>query len=384
MNGFALNNIQNCYVGSTPATAIYLGSNKIWPTTQHDYSQDYLTFEVIEDTKFLYRSSYSTNKLLYSLDNGSSWTLLEQQTWTPTITAGNKILWKQTDLKNELSHGICSFSNNSTIDSSTGDSIPVGKFNISGNIMSLLYGDDFINKTSLSRPDIGMDGQCVFMNLFQNCKGLINANNLILPATTLAGYCYAGMFEGCTSLTTAPELPATSIAIHCYAGMFSGCPSLTKAPELPATTALTDCYRYMFKDCTSLTTAPVLPATKLYGDCYYGMFQGCSSLTTAPELPATTLISYCYSYMFKDCTSLTTAPVLPATTLTDYCYRYMFNGCTNLNYIKMLATDISATSPLGYWVYGVSSTGTFVKNAAMTTLSTGTSGIPAGWNIQNA
>jgi hypothetical protein len=62
----------------------------------------------------------------------------------------------------------------------------------------------------------------------------------------------------------------------------------------------------------------------------------------------------------------------------------MFNGCTNLNYIKMLATDISATSPLGYWVYGVSSTGTFVKNAAMTTLPTGTSGIPTGWTVRDA
>ena len=29
-NGFALNNIKNAYVGSTPAQAIYIGSTLIW------------------------------------------------------------------------------------------------------------------------------------------------------------------------------------------------------------------------------------------------------------------------------------------------------------------------------------------------------------------
>jgi hypothetical protein len=59
----------------------------------------------------------------------------------------------------------------------------------------------------------------------------------------------------------------------------------------------------------------------------------------------------------------------------------MFSGCSELNYIKMLATDISASGCLSNWVYNVSSTGTFVKNPAMTSLSTGTSGIPSGWTV---
>jgi hypothetical protein len=140
----------------------------------------------------------------------------------------------------------------------------------------------------------------------------------------------------------------------------------------------------MFEGCTNLTTAPtVLPATTLATYCYQNMFYGCTNLTTAPELPATTLISNCYRSMFAYCTGLTTAPELPATTLTESCYTYMFEGCTKLNYIKMLATDISARSCLNYWVGGVASTGTFVKNPAMTTLPTGTSGIPSGWTVVN-
>ena len=112
------------------------------------------------------------------------------------------------------------------------------------------------------------------------------------------------------------------------------------------------------------------------------MFRGCTSLTSAPELPATTLAFYCYGYMFFGCTSLTSAPELPATTLTYSCYSSMFYGCSLLNYIKCLATDISASNCLSDWVRGVASSGTFVKAASMTSWTTGTSGIPNGWTVQ--
>ena len=60
--------------------------------------------------------------------------------------------------------------------------------------------------------------------------------------------------------------------------MFDGCSSLTIAPELPATTLAKYCYNYMFYNCTSLTTAPVLRATTLAEYCYACMFYGCSRL----------------------------------------------------------------------------------------------------------
>ena len=42
------------------------------------------------------------------------------------------------------------------------------------------------------------------------------------------------------------------------------------------------CYKNLFNGCSSLTSAPRLPATKLYAGCYSNMFSGCTSLTTAP------------------------------------------------------------------------------------------------------
>jgi hypothetical protein len=62
----------------------------------------------------------------------------------------------------------------------------------------------------------------------------------------------------------------------------------------------------------------------------------------------------------------------------------MFKGCIKLNYIKMLATDISASGCLTNWVSSVASNGTFVKNAAMTSLPSGAKGIPNGWTVENA
>ena len=59
----------------------------------------------------------------------------------------------------------------------------------------------------------------------------------------------------------------------------------------------------------------------------------------------------------------------------------MFQGCTSLNYIKCLATDISATNCTSYWVEGVASSGTFVENNAMNDWTTGINGIPTGWTI---
>ena len=145
----------------------------------------------------------------------------------------------------------------------------------------------------------------------------------------------------------------------------------------------------LFDGCESLTTAPELPATTLADNCYYEMFNGCTSLTAAPELPTTTLTEFCYNRMFYNCTSLTVAPELPAETLVNWCYYRMFYGCTNLSNITMLATNISVSGCLNNWVSGVASTGTFTKAASLVQgseagqIPTGTSGIPEGWTVVN-
>ena len=333
--------------------------NVLFVKEKTDYSNDYLTFEAIEDGTFTFTGTNS-NSLSYSLDDGETWTALASGTASPTVTAGNKIMWKGTCTPSDTGSGIFSATAN---------------FNVQGNIMSLLFGDDFTNQTNLTGKDYA------FYELFKQNTNIKSAKNLILPATTLASNCYNGMFRGCTSLVTAPTLPAITLASNCYGSMFWGCESLETAPTLPATELASSCYYGMFLGCTSLTTAPELPATTLANNCYQFMFYACTNLVNAPVLPATTLADSCYLGMFQDCRNLVTAPVLPATKLADSCYYQMFYRCTNLNYIKCLATNISASNCLSNWVNGVASSGTFVKNASMTSWTTGTSGIPNGWDV---
>ena len=168
-------------------------------------------------------------------------------------------------------------------------------------------------------------------------RTLVDYKNYANANTENARFCY--LFYNCTALTTAPELPATTLADYCYFGMFTDCSSLTKAPELPAQTLKDRCYCYMFNGCSSLTTAPELRAQTLDVYCYAQMFQSCTSLKTAPALPATELKEACYYATFQGCTSLKTAPELNAKKLVQYCYHKIFNDCLALENVTMLATN---------------------------------------------
>jgi len=324
----------------------------------HDYSKDYFTIKSLADDNEvkITRWGKTGNTEFYSLDSGTTWTQVPTGTSEITIATINN--GETLMIKSEANEWASKWDSHNSLTCTK-------NYDVCGNIMSLIYGDDFRGKTEIKNPTDNNHG--TFCGLFWYTSGssqtalgsttLISAENLVLPATTLANICYQSMFQGCTSLTTAPSLPATTLAKSCYQSMFQGCTSLTTAPSLPATTLALECYHYMFQDCTSLTTAPELPATTLAKSCYQSMFQGCTSLTTAPNLPATTL--------------------------SDNCYQAMFFNCSKLNYIKCLAVDISASYCTYEWVKGVSSSGTFVKTLTMEDWKTGNSGIPTNWTVRN-
>ena len=350
-----------------------------------EYSTDYITWnelqieqyttEINKGEQILFRGKYSYTavdyiKFVISKNcelKGSCMYLL-----------GDSIAIKNNSLANYDGAFTQLFGNCTTIKSVSSGFLPATI------LASNCYSYMFQGCTSLTQvpslPATTLASNC-YNSMFEGCTSLTIAPTL--PVTTLATNCYNSMFKGCTSLTQAPSLPATTLADYCYYAMFNGCTNLTTAPTLPATTLRNSCYDSMFYGCTSLTTAPALPATTLASSCYKSMFSDCTSLTTVPTtLPAMTLASYCYQDMFYRCTSLTTAPELPATTLATQCYYRMFQNCSKLNYIKMLATDISASGCLGAWVYGVASSGTFVKNPEATWDVVGHSGVPSGWTVK--
>ena len=193
-------------------------------------------------------------------------------------------------------------------------------------------------------------------------RTLLNWKNYTTVDTQYARFC--SLFNGCSVLTSAPELPATNLAEKCYASMFKGCTNLETAPALPATYLAGYCYFYMFADCKNLNTAPELPATH-YLDlfCYYGMFQGCSSLQKAPDLSATHLQYNCYTYMFNGCTNLTSVTMLaPSDQISgDYFTDWLKNAGTKEGITRTLKVkDPSAYNklkdkgvlPTDYWLIG--------------------------------
>jgi hypothetical protein len=111
-------------------------------------------------------------------------------------------------------------------------------FEVSGNLMSLVYGDNFANKT-----DISSYHEKIFQALFcynyetsQNHINLVDASNLVMPATNLSSTCYQSMFERCSAMVYGPkELPASNLDFAQYMHMFYYCSSMLESPIIRST-----------------------------------------------------------------------------------------------------------------------------------------------------
>lgn len=269
-----------------------------WNTKSVDYGKMPLTFEILSGGNIYWKyTSYNDSgaRTIQYSKNGGEWTSItaakDDSVYISTVS-GDILQFKSDN---------GSTSDNSSVYNYFANDANV-RFNMQGNVYSLLSSSAYTSITSI--------GNFCLMYVFQGI-GVVNAENLKLPATTLATCAYAGMFRNCNNLITAPELPATTLGIQCYIGMFSQCKNLTKAPDLLYTGAVP-------------------------GAAYYNMF----------------------------------------------------SDCKKLNYVKCLATDVSAdawgSKATGNWLYKVASTGTFVKHPDMNDWETGGNGIPTNWTVIDA
>ena len=250
--------------------------------------------------------------------------------------------------------GYITLNDGQTVSFSGSTSDRIGEF---GSIVFITSGDGTLQVYGNPHSLINwknMQHSYEFANLFKNCQNIVDASNLLLPATELVYGCYAGMFANCYRLSTAPELPASTLAQGCYNSMFLGCSNLIAAPELPATTLANGCYDTMFSGCSRLTGIN-LPATELAPNCYQCMFQNCSKLSTI---------------------------TLPATELKYNCYGLMFTGCSHLTGINVAFTVWDNGASTDRWVRDVAPTGVFTKSSILDPY-TGDSYIPNGWAINN-
>lgn len=145
----------------------------------------------------------------------------------------------------------------------------------------------------------------------------------------------------------------------------------------------------MFSGCTSLVNMPLIDLASISPYCCAYMFDGCTNLVIPRGMSLTgnsimDAADYCYAGMFSNCSNIEYAPKLMNKTLATRCYYRMFDGCSKLRYIISYATDISASYCTYQWVRGVAASGIFVKDAKMSSWTTGDNGIPANWTVQNS
>lgn len=210
--------ISTCYLGNVVPEKVLLGSDVIWPTI--DYSQIPLTFEIISGGAIWWKrvggSSTDARTIQYSKDDGQTWTSITSTTGDGVaimVSAGDKVMVKGTNSTYFYSAASNRFGLNSTC-----------KTKVYGNILSLIYGDNYVNETELPSGNTA-NKQDNFKRLFYECTGLTDVQNIVMPANTKQE-CYSEMFYGCTNITKTPVLPAPVVAAGAYYEMFMGCTNL--------------------------------------------------------------------------------------------------------------------------------------------------------------
>lgn len=208
-------------------------------TVEPDQDQEYLTFTFLEAGKFYWVDAHVTQtsrtiqwtrtpndesswqNVTSSYDGaGESLTDTHEGTKIADVVMGDKIYVRGTNATYCIKSGLTYYYNFFRTSAA---------YELSGNIMSLTWGSDFVGKTAFQSGST-----FTFCSLFNNPQlgtdsnmSLESVDGLVMPATTLVTSCYESMFQGCKNLVSAPFLPATAGATDCYKNMYKNCSALT-------------------------------------------------------------------------------------------------------------------------------------------------------------
>ena len=342
--------VSNGWLNGVAATGIFTKNpNATWDQTVtrdgntvpsgwtiNDYQQTYLTFTVIDDDGS--RFKIQNGSFEYSVDGGD-WVRTNNDTYTPVISK-NSVVRIRANYNPSGSIGIGQF-------------FSMGKFNMSGNPMSLIYGEWYVNQEAKFKD-------YTFRSLFAGTD-VVDAQNLVICINSAMSFGFRSMFQGCSNLVTAPSrIQVQNAGYYGMQDMFSSCTSLVTAPEI---------------DCVSASTGA-----------FQSMFSGCSSLVNPPsEINVQSITWDACNMMFYGCSSLTSSPIIRGKMGGSSCAN-MFYGCSSLSEV----TYLGSTSPSSYnsdnWLYGVNSVGTIYKDQNATwdqTVTRDANGVPSGWTIDD-
>ena len=233
---------------------------------------------------------------------------------------------------------------------------------VSGSIVSLIWPDSFTDHNTV-------DKEMVFRGLFEGCKEIVDAKNLIIPITNSYGYDYEYMFKDCSNLIYAPETPIPcknyakyafyqcfkgcsklksgfrnkfeSIGDFCCKEMYSGCSLLEKADTFILSGIGKNSMEECFKGCSSLQMISVDINDDLKEASMKSCFEGCSSLDpiisfgvgvmyNGININSLNIDNESLYRCFKGCSSLSSFEKLNMVEAKERCCYEMFYGCSSL------------------------------------------------------
>lgn len=179
-------------------------------------------------------------------------------------------------------------------------------------------------------------------------------------------YCFSYLLHGNSySLYSCRDLVLSGPAAvyGCYMMLLGSNFNLHKCMKsLPCPPENIACYQYIFNNCQRLEEMPILPENFTAWS-YIGAFAGCGIYLT---------------------NGMKTVPLHGEVKGKSACYRQMLQGA-KINRIEVDFTEWDPSTdddfnPTGNWVYGISTSGVFVKPQQLPT-EFGVSRIPSGWTV---
>ena len=207
-------------------------SGEIVEKVDEDPATQYLTFKFAGNGNFYWNSDDAlttdrTIQYMISTDNGRTWGEWQNKTSSSSTSSALITTVSATTVIRVKGSNPTYCTDYTGTDYHYNYFSSTAEYEVSGNIMSLIYGDNFANQTELTSAGAFCYLFSEHLTIGAGQRGkLVGADNLILPATTLTTSCYEGMFHNCSGLTVAPKLPATVGATNCYKSMFEGCSNL--------------------------------------------------------------------------------------------------------------------------------------------------------------
>ena len=142
-----------------------------------DLDEMCLHFTALENNSVILIVNHGGNKPDVKIKQNGLW---KKWDYSQILLSKGQSIYMKDDNPNGFSTGRAKFSQIAT----------TGKISSGGNVLSLLYENDFNKRTTV--PEYGL------YNVFNSSYGLVSAPDL--PATTLVTGCYREMFNGCASL----------------------------------------------------------------------------------------------------------------------------------------------------------------------------------------